>query len=480
LVFTSPDWIISQQADQQVLLFKIGVQCHNGFKIKYGSRVQKRGAAMAVKRKLIVVSFDGLSTLDFDKITRMPSFSRLIPKSAWCRKVKSVYPSLTYPAHASIVTGRWPYEHGIVNNTLIQPERRNPDWFWSRSHIKGDTLFDAAKREGYKTAALMWPVTAGAEIDYNMPEVLANRPWENQILVSLKAGSARYQFEMYKRYGKLMHGVHQPELDQFVHKSLMATLEEKKPDLVLVHYTDLDSQRHHYGFYSKQAEDALKRHDRRLGDILDWMDRQPEEERPAISVFGDHSSLDVERVVNLNPLFIERGLIRLDAHNRCVDYRALMKSADGSAYLYVKGPELDHVKAHVRKIVEDFAREEDTIEMILEARDIQKSGGDTEAYLMLEAARGCYFNDSLESRDPVVDITDKNVWNKPFYHWNTHGFSPLKSEYDTVWMMSGEDIVPGEIIQTVTLVEEGPTYARWLGIELKGATGKPLNLSQPR
>lgn len=421
-----------------------------------------------------MVSFDGLAASDLSKVKFMPAFSRMMGKAAWHGHVKSIYPSLTYPAHATIITGRWPREHGIVNNTLFQPQRKKPDWFWKRSWLKGDTLYDAATRRGLTTAALLWPVTAGARIDYNMPEVLANRPWENQILVSLKSGTPRYQLEMNRRFGGIRDGVKQPALDYFVHKSLMATLEEKRPDLVLVHYTDLDAQRHDYGFNSKQAMEALKRHDKRLGDILDWNESLLENERYGISVLGDHSSLDVERVVNLNPLFVERGLIQLDDHGKLVDYRALMKSADGSAYLYVKGPELSHVKAHVKKIIEDFAREEDGIEAVYSGRDLMAFGADPEAFLMLEAQKGCYFNDDLSSKEAITDITDGLVKGPPYYHWNTHGFSPLKPDYDTVWMMAGEGIIPGEMTQPMNLLDEAPTYSAWLGIDLEGAGNGPL------
>lgn len=69
-------------------------------------------------KHLIVVSFDGLSTLDFDKISRLPNFKAFIDKASICKKVYSVYPSLTYPAHTTIVTGKYPKNHGIINNTL--------------------------------------------------------------------------------------------------------------------------------------------------------------------------------------------------------------------------------------------------------------------------------------------------------------------------------------------------------------------------
>ena len=110
--------------------------------------------------------------------------------------VDSVYPSITYPAHTTIVTGRYPCHHGVVNNTKIQPGRKSPDWYWQRKYIRGTTLYDEARSKGMTTAALLWPVTAKAKITYNVPEIFANRPWTNQILTSLANGTPMYQFRL--------------------------------------------------------------------------------------------------------------------------------------------------------------------------------------------------------------------------------------------------------------------------------------------
>ena len=75
-------------------------------------------------KRLIVVSLDALSSIDFDMFSKLPNFKKFIRHAACCRQVRSVYPSLTYPAHTSIVTGRTPAHHGIVNNILLQPERQ--------------------------------------------------------------------------------------------------------------------------------------------------------------------------------------------------------------------------------------------------------------------------------------------------------------------------------------------------------------------
>lgn len=68
-------------------------------------------------------------------------------------------------------------------------------------------LYDVAKEKGLTTAAFLWPVTASSKIDYNLAEIFPNRIWTNQVLVSLKASSPLFLYEMNKKYGKLRHGI---------------------------------------------------------------------------------------------------------------------------------------------------------------------------------------------------------------------------------------------------------------------------------
>ncbi|MGO1818437.1 MAG: alkaline phosphatase family protein, partial [Senegalia sp. (in: firmicutes)] len=87
-------------------------------------------------KHLIIVSFDGLSSLDFDYINTLDNFKEFIKDSSYCKNVYSVYPSLTYPAHTSIVTGKYPNNHRVVNNTYFELNTDSPDWYWKRSDIK--------------------------------------------------------------------------------------------------------------------------------------------------------------------------------------------------------------------------------------------------------------------------------------------------------------------------------------------------------
>ena len=226
------------------------------------------------KPKMLVISLDAVGSGDIEKAMELPGFARFFDGASRCMSVHSVYPSITYPAHTSIVTGRYPVHHGIVDNTKIQPNRKSPDWYWQRKYIRGTTLYDEALKQGMTVAALLWPVTARSKITWNLPEIFANRPWTNQILTSLRNGTPLYQFHLNQKFGRLRNGIKEPELDHFTHASLKYTLEKYRPDLTLVHFTDVDSQKHDYGTGSPEAWAAMERHSERLMEIQDLLERR--------------------------------------------------------------------------------------------------------------------------------------------------------------------------------------------------------------
>ena len=74
-------------------------------------------------KRVMVISFDAAGSADLAYLKTLPHFKRILSEAALCPHVNSVYPSLTYPAHTSIVTGRMPKNHGVVNNITLQPGR---------------------------------------------------------------------------------------------------------------------------------------------------------------------------------------------------------------------------------------------------------------------------------------------------------------------------------------------------------------------
>jgi len=421
---------------------------------------------------LIVISFDCLSALDFPLLKKLPHFKAILENGAYVEKVETIYPSVTYPCHTTIVTGNFPNRHGIINNTLLQPGRISPDWNWYRSLINGTTLYDEAKKANLTTAALMWPVTGKANIDYNLPEIFPNRPWQNQIFVSLRNGSPRFQWDLNKRFGHLRNGLNQPELDDFVLESTLHTIKTKKPNLLLVHFTDLDTQRHDYGFSSKEAIAAIHRHNERLGQIMKALKESGIYENSTIVALGDHSALDENKALKLNVLFHKHKLITTTGKGKINNWRAYCKSCDGSAYIYVK----DRKDLETRKILKSLLDSllvdpAAGIEKIFTADEAALKGADPSCTFMLESKKGYYFLEDYQG-DYVKNITREDAKKDKKYTLACHGYSPEKPEYFTIFMAEGKGIRPKTILPRARLIDEGPTLAKLLGVDLGDTDGR--------
>ncbi|MGD6943005.1 alkaline phosphatase family protein [Cytobacillus gottheilii] len=426
----------------------------------------------ALSKKLVVISFDCLAAEDFSQFSALPNFQRILKSASYAEHVESIYPSVTYPCHTSIVTGNYPNRHGIMNNTLLQPGWISPDWHWYRKDIKGTTLYDEAYKAGLTTAALLWPVTGRAKhIQYNLPEIFPNRPWQNQVLVSLFSGSPMYQLELNRRFGSIRIGLNQPQLDDFVLESAVFTLKEKQPDIMLVHFTDLDTQRHVHGVHSEDAASAIERHDKRLGALLDAISECRSEEETTVVLLGDHSAIDVNRKIHLNVLLREHNLIEVDSKGKVVNWKAYCHSCDGSAYIYLKDVH-DHETARlVKKIVDEQQLE--GIEFILTGAEAGERGADPRCAFMLEAKKGYYFAESIHGRY-IEEVTTENLNDHPKNMLACHGFSPTKPNYTSFFLAAGKGISPNQKIPYMRLVDIGPTLARLLGLDLVETDGVVL------
>lgn len=433
---------------------------------------------MITKEKhLIIISFDALASKDYDILKQLPNFHSLLHNGSYVKKVYSVYPSLTYPAHTTIITGKYPINHGVINNTLLQPGSTSPDWYWYRKQIKADTLYDKAKEKGLSTAALLWPVTGKASIDYNLPEIFPNRWWQNQVMVSLYNGSPLYQICLNNKFGRLRNGLNQPELDDFVLASSVYTIKTKKPNLMLIHFTDVDTQRHKYGFYSKEAISALNRHDNRLGMIINALKEVGIYENSTIIALGDHSSLDEDKVINLNVLLKDNNLINCDNNGNIISWKAYLKTCDGSAYIYVNKEEKDIalIILELEKLLKDFiAVPSNGIEAMYSSAEAVKLGADSNCTFMLEAKKGYYFLENING-SLICDISSISASNEKHITKATHGYSPYKDDYTTVFIASGYGIKKNIILDSINLVDEAPTFAKLLELNLNNVDGQVID-----
>jgi len=424
-----------------------------------------------MKQPLIILSFDGMDTRDLEYLKKKPNFSRFLKDASGSKHVKTIYPSVTYAAHASIITGCYPKRHGIVDNTKVQPQRyETPDWYWFSKDVKVKTLYDVAKDEGYSIAALLWPTTGRANIDYNMPEIFSNRKWTSQLMVSLYAGTPGFQFKMVSKYDHLRDGKSQPALDHFTSAVTVDTILNEQPDMLLVHLTDLDSIRHLYGHDSQEAYKALDRHDERLGRFLDALSSHEKYNHAFKVILGDHSSIDVTHGISLNGKLLEWSYLSRGV-NGFTDIQVISKSCDGSAYIYLNEPS---VAAVLKEKLESLVCDHTDKMSLFYQPDITNMGADPKAFAMLEATPPYHFvdDDFVPLIKPITEI--------PYYKGKAitavHGFYPQKEAYDTCFYISGPGIIPLKEIEQVSLVDISPTLAGLLKWDLPDTDGQSKHL----
>lgn len=417
---------------------------------------------------VIVISFDAVSEEDLEFLSKQPNFSKLIKNGALIKNVESVYPSLTYPAHATIVTGKYPKNHGVINNTVLDFKNDNPDWYWYRKYIKGDTIFDLAEKSGMKTCSILWPVTARSKITYNMPEIFCTKRYDNQILKSALAGSKIYQVNMNKKFGYLRQGMEEPYLDNFATEVAKKTIRELKPNLILLHLIDSDSQKHKYGIENKEVIESLKRHDERLGEIIESLKLAGIYEDSTIIALGDHSQINVNNVIKLNSILMKNYLINVNG-NKIKSYKAIAKSCDGSSYIYLKNKNDVETRKKVRDILNELKNKySNVIEEVYNNEEIKNLGADINASFMIEAKRGYYFIDDFLGE--AIEVIDESSKIKHKLR-ASHGYLPSRDNYKTFFIAYGKTIKKGVVLEKGKLINHGPTIAKILEIDLRDCDG---------
>ncbi len=415
---------------------------------------------------LIVISYDAFSEDNWAKASSLPNLAKLIRNGASSTKLKSVYPTLTYVVHTTMVTGVYPDKHGIYHNNPLQPFIREKEqhWFWFKKDVKVPAIYDALKARHMKSAGILWPVTGKASLTYNIPEIRAIGK-ENQALKILKNGSPLYSIRMEKNFGHFRKGIKQPYLDNFTTLCAADTIKRKKPNLLLMHLIDLDDAKHEYGTDSTEVENVLIRMDNRLGEIIRATEKAGIAEDTVFIVIGDHGQINIRYKISLNPLLKEKGLIYEE--NGVMKWKAYIQNAGGAAYLHLRDKDKETEQLALDILKKAMAEKAYGIEKIYGKEELKALHVPSSVVYMLEARAGYCFSDEWEG-SVVTDLEDKGV------KYATHGFLPDKPGYKCNLVISGDCIKKGYQLEEIQMVDIAPTMAEILGIEFGNCDGRPL------
>ena len=103
--------------------------------------------------RLCMISLDAVAQPDADRLLGLPALSALKKRGVFCDQVRTVYPTVTYPIHTSLVTGCYPDAHGIGHNQPLQPDtpKNMRAWYWDVGEVRVKTLHQAAREKGMES-----------------------------------------------------------------------------------------------------------------------------------------------------------------------------------------------------------------------------------------------------------------------------------------------------------------------------------------
>lgn len=411
------------------------------------------------ERKLVIISVDALNAKDHSILEQLPNFRKFIQQGAQVTDVRSVYPTVTYNCHTAILTGHYAHIHGIYNNEYPQPEKPTAqDWYWFEDNIKCPTLFDYARQANMTIATVLWPVMAGADVTWCVPEIWSPDSSVSSLKLLWQYATKNMILPVILK-SHLMEGKKQPQLDDFTEAISYDLLRRKKPDITAIHLTELDSIRHIYGLQSAESSQSLVRLDQRIGRLMEATRKAGTYEQTNFILLGDHGTHDFNKVIEMNAWFSKEGLQDVYAN-----------SCGGSCQIHLLGkdPATEaSVEASLRKLLSSKPSPIKDMLTLLEAKEQYGLSGDFR--WVIEAQDGYVFRNGT-SHHYLQDASSI-----PGCYKADHGYLPEHPDMRTLLFMMGPDIKKAAHLDSCSLVDEGPTFARLMGLTMEKTEGKVLD-----
>ena len=423
-------------------------------------------------KHVIVISEDAMVYEDTLTLRELPVFSSIWPKTARVRHMRSIYPSVTYPCHTSMMTGCYPDRHGIVNNELTNLQECSSPWHWFYDQVKTPSIFDVAKAAGLTTAAVFWPVTGNCRsIDYLVNEYWPQSPEESMRQCFLNSGSTPEVVEkcVDPHLWMQVNRTH-PWCDEFITACACSIIREYKPNLLMIHPANIDAYRHQTGLFTSKVTHGLHEIDNWLG----WLIRATKDagiyEDTDFFIVSDHGQINISRVICPNVELARRGLIQVDGSGQVTDYVAMVKSAGASAQVYLKEPDNEQALARTEMVLKEMCQAGiygiSRVYTAQEAAQEERLAGEFSFVLETDGFTS-FGNDWTGALCRTHDVTDYRFGRA------THGHQPDKGPQPTL-IAFGPSIRPGVVLDRGSIVDEPATVARVLGIDMGDIDGKVL------
>ncbi len=396
----------------------------------------------------------------------LPNLTRLLQDGVYSPGVRGVLPTVTYPSHTTLLTGVSPARHGIVANTTFDPYNKNDKgWYWYAEDIKVPTLWDAAHAAGLTTASVYWPVSVGAHIDYNLPQIWRTGTEDDRKL-QRALSTPGLEAELAAKLGRYPGGMEETvDADEVRTRFAIEILERKRPAFMTVYLTGLDTEQHASGPWSDKSNAVLVRLDALVGQLRQAAERTSPG-AAYVCVVSDHGFARVEHDVNLYAAFLAEGLFTMDAAHQITTWKAMPWPAGGSAAIVLADPSDQATARQVDALLKRLAADPaNGVDSVLTRDELQKASGFPEAYSYVSFRIGYELGYGFTM--PLVSAPS---------NLGMHGYLPSQPEMRSSFFLVGPKVAHGKTLSEIDMRQIAPTLAKILGISLPQAEASPLSV----
>jgi len=233
----------------------------------------------AHKQLVLLVSIDGFRNDYLDRgIT--PNLLALAQRGTLAKNFEPVFPTITFPNHYALITGRYPDHNGMVNNTMYDPTKteqvfrlsdrnaiENPLW-WE----EGTPLWVTLKKQGKLSSTMFW---VGSE--------------------SLNQGIQPHDWLRYDN--NLSSSDRTKQLLRWLNRA-----DPDRADFATLYFSEVDSKGHEFGPDSPEVNASIASADQAIGELLQGLQAQGLAQKTTLVVTSDHGMAHItpEHTIDLS------------------------------------------------------------------------------------------------------------------------------------------------------------------------------------
>ena len=426
-----------------------------GFCIGTGAACHAPKASGPAVRHVVLISIDGSRPAFYTDTAawHAPVLHRLMEKGVYAADgIQSVFPSLTAPSHATLITGAYPARHGIYYNN--PPGKQDPHAYWYDSAIQVKTLWDAVKEKGLTAAAIRWPITLGAPVRYNAPVKYAKTVDGHLQFSHQQPQSLMADFE--KARGRALTRADLGHKNGAVQKTLgqLANyiISTYRPNLVALHL-GVDHREHVHGKNAPEVKEGLQVVDSVIGSIVATLKHSGLWDSTALIITGDHGHENTRAIFQPNVYLAQHGWLK--------DGQARFHGAGGSAFLYLKDRKDTTLVDRIKKVLSQSPEGQQQLFRFIDRPELDRMGAAPQPVLALAMKPGYLARSGVKGKALKTDVGG-----------SAHGYDPTYPTMHTTFIAVGTGIGPHQNIAGMGIKDIAPLVAQLLQLDLNAPDGK--------